>query len=134
MSLYGAIAETFRTGKEKIVQSLAIAAASATITTPFKAIDGVIVTNNIGVSPGITGSVIFTWTFAAATGIVTIFEQLEDFPTDWRDNPAAFAAYCRDHQAQSFMEYAEYPDVTALEVVKSLRVKGSLSDMLDQMQ
>lgn len=69
-----------------------------------------------------------------ATGITTIFEQLEGFPTDWRENPAAFAAFCRDHQAASFMEYAEYPDVTALEVVKALRVKASLSDMLDQMQ
>lgn len=73
MSLYNAIAETFRTGKEKIVQSLAIAAASATITTPYKSVDGVIVTNNIGVSPGIAGSIIFTWTFAAATGVVTVF-------------------------------------------------------------
>ena len=73
-------------------------------------------------------------TLFKATGIATIFEQLEGFPTDWRDNPAAFAAFCRDHQAPSFMEYAEYPAVTALEVVKSLRVKGSLSDMLDQMQ
>ncbi len=70
----------------------------------------------------------------AAVGIATIFEQLEGFPTDWRENPAAFAAYCREHQAPSFMEYAEYPDVTAQEVVKALRVKDSLSDMLDQMQ
>ena len=73
-------------------------------------------------------------TLFKATGIATIFEQLEGFPHDWRDNPAAFAAFCRDHQAPSFMEYAEYPAVTALEVVKSLRVKDSLSDMLDQMQ
>ena len=69
-----------------------------------------------------------------ATGIATIFEQLEDFPMDWRDNPAAFAKYCRDHQAQSFMEYAEYPGVTATEVKKALKVKDALSDMLDQMQ
>lgn len=69
-----------------------------------------------------------------ATGIATIFEQLEGFPADWRDNPAAFAAFCRDHQAASFMEYAEYPGVTAIEVVKALRMKDSFSDVLDQMQ
>lgn len=69
-----------------------------------------------------------------ATGITTIFEQLEGFPADWRENPAAFAAFCREHQAPSFMEYAEYPDVTSTEVIKALRVKGALSDMLDQMQ
>ena len=69
-----------------------------------------------------------------ATGITTIFEQLEGFPADWRENPAAFAAFCREHQAPSFMEYAEYPDVTSAEVIKALRVKGALSDMLDQMQ
>jgi hypothetical protein len=68
------------------------------------------------------------------TGVATIFEQLEDFPEDWRENPAAFAQYCRKHQAPSFMEYAEYPDVTASEVVKALKVKSALSDMLDQMQ
>jgi hypothetical protein len=73
-------------------------------------------------------------TLFKATGIATIFEQLEGFPADWRQNPGAFAAYCRDHQAPSFMEYAEYPDVSALEVVKSLQVRQSLSETLDQMQ
>jgi hypothetical protein len=32
------------------------------------------------------------------------------------------------------MEYAEYPDVTSMEVVKAVRVKNTLSEMLDQMQ
>jgi hypothetical protein len=32
------------------------------------------------------------------------------------------------------MEYAEYPNVTGVEVVKALKVKAALSDMLDQMQ
>lgn len=71
MSLYNAIAETFRTGKEKIVQSLAIAAASATITTPYKSVDGVLISLNVGVAPAITDSIFFTWTFSAGT--VTIF-------------------------------------------------------------
>ncbi|HKU43696.1 MAG TPA: hypothetical protein VJR89_36305 [Polyangiales bacterium] len=69
-----------------------------------------------------------------STGIATVFEQLDGFPTDWRENPAAFAQFCRDHQAHSFMEYAEYPDVTAVEVKKALTVKDGLSDVLDQLQ
>jgi hypothetical protein len=68
------------------------------------------------------------------TGIATIFEQLEGFPTDWKENPAAFAKFCREHQAPSFMEYAEYPDVTGVEVVKALHVKDALGEILDQMQ
>lgn len=68
------------------------------------------------------------------SGITTVFEQLEGFPPDWRENPAAFAKFAREHQAPSFMEYAEYPDATGVEVVKALKVKQALSDMLDQMQ
>ena len=68
------------------------------------------------------------------SGITTVFEQLEGFPKDWRENPAAFAKFAREHQANSFMEYAEYPDVTGVEVVKAVRVKNALSEMLDQMQ
>jgi hypothetical protein len=68
------------------------------------------------------------------SGVATVFEQLEGFPEDWRENPAAFATYCREHQASAFMEYAEYPDVTGVEVVKALKVKQALSEMLDQMQ
>src|SRR5499427_1276911 len=68
------------------------------------------------------------------SGIATVFEQLEGFPKDWRENPAAFAEFAREHQAPSFMEYAEYPDVTGVEIVKALKVRNALSDMLDQMQ
>ena len=68
------------------------------------------------------------------SGVATIFEQLEGFPEDWRENPAAFAKYCREHEAPSFMEYAEYPDVTGTEIVKALKVRSAMSDMLDQMQ
>jgi hypothetical protein len=32
------------------------------------------------------------------------------------------------------MEYGEYPGVTGVEVIKALKVKAALSDMLDQMQ
>jgi len=69
-----------------------------------------------------------------ATGITTIFEQLEGFPADWRDNPAAFAEFCRAHQAPSFMEYAQYPDISATEVVKAVTMKRALAEALDQLQ
>src|SRR5689334_12694182 len=68
------------------------------------------------------------------SGIVTVFEQLEGFPEDWRENPAAFAKFAREHQAPSFMEYAEYPNVTGVEVVKAAKLRRAFSDMLDQMQ
>ncbi|WP_438009566.1 hypothetical protein WME89_13330 [Sorangium sp. So ce321] len=67
-------------------------------------------------------------------GINTIFEQLEGFPADWKENPASFAKFAREHAAQPFMEYAEYPDATGVEVVKALKVKCALSAVLDQMQ
>jgi hypothetical protein len=46
------------------------------------------------------------------------------------------AASCSetDHQCPSFLEYAEYPYVSATEIKKALKVKASLSTMLDQMQ
>lgn len=67
-------------------------------------------------------------------GINTVFEYLVGFPEDWRENPAAFARFAREHQAVSFAEYAEYPNVTAVEVVKALKVKQGLSEVLDQLQ
>ena len=69
-----------------------------------------------------------------ATGVDTVFENLHGFPMDWRTNPAAFSKYVAEHQCPSFLEYGEYPYVTAEEVKKSLRVKSALSAMLDQMQ
>jgi hypothetical protein len=69
-----------------------------------------------------------------ATGIDTVFENLEDFPPDWKTNPAAFVKYVRDHHCPSFLEYGEYPYVTADEVKKALTIKDALAEMLDQMQ
>lgn len=40
----------------------------------------------------------------------------------------------RAHHCPSFLEYGEYPYVSADEVKKSLRVKHLFSQMLDQMQ
>jgi hypothetical protein len=69
-----------------------------------------------------------------ATGITTVFVNLEGWPEDWRTNLPAVIKFFRDHQRPSFLEYGEYPYVTADEVKKSLRVKTALSTMLDQMQ
>ena len=70
----------------------------------------------------------------SGSGVSTIFENLEGFPMDWKTNAPAFVKFVRDHQCPSFLEYGEYPYVTADEVKKALRVKGALSTMLDQMQ
>jgi len=69
-----------------------------------------------------------------ATGITTVFENLEGFPKDWKTNAPAFIKFVREHQCPSFLEYGEYPYATADEIKKALRVKASLSEMLDQMQ
>jgi hypothetical protein len=68
------------------------------------------------------------------SGISTVFENLEGFPLDWRTNVQAFVKFMREHQRPSFLEYGEYPYVSADEIKKALRVKSALSAMLDQMQ
>jgi hypothetical protein len=68
------------------------------------------------------------------SGVDTLFENLVGFPEDWRTNPNAFAKYVRDHQVESFMEYVEYPNVTAIEVIKALAMKHAFGEVLDQMQ
>jgi hypothetical protein len=68
------------------------------------------------------------------TGVDTVFENLDGFPADWKTNAPAFAKFVREHQCPSFLEYGEYPFVTADEIKKALKVKASLSAMLDQMQ
>ena len=52
----------------------------------------------------------------SAYGINTVFENLEGFPEDWKTNVPAFVKFVRDHQRPSFLEYAEYPYVTADEI------------------
>ena len=49
----------------------------------------------------------------SATGITTIFTKLEGFPEDWKTNAPAFVKFVRDHHHPSFLEYGEYPFVTA---------------------
>jgi hypothetical protein len=67
-------------------------------------------------------------------GLTTVFENLEDFPMDWKTNAPAFIKYVRDHHCPSFLEYGEYPYVTADEIKKALKLKAAFSEMLDQMQ
>ena len=68
------------------------------------------------------------------SGVDTAFENLEGFPEDWKTNPEAFVRFVREHQCPSFIEYGEYPYVTADEIKKALRIKNALSEMLDQLQ
>jgi hypothetical protein len=69
-----------------------------------------------------------------ATGVSTVFENLEGFPEDWRTNAPAFVKFVREHQCPSFLEYSEYPYVTADEIKKALKLKAKFSEMLDLMQ
>jgi len=68
------------------------------------------------------------------SGVNTVFENLDGFPEDWKTNPDAFVRFVRDHHCPSFMEYAEYPYVSADEIKKALQLKSSFEAMLDQMQ
>jgi hypothetical protein len=68
------------------------------------------------------------------TGITTVFVNLEGWPEDWKTNITAVTKFFRDHQRPSFLEYGEYPYVSADEVKKALALKAAFSTMLDQMQ
>ena len=67
-------------------------------------------------------------------GVNTVFENLEGFPEDWKTNVPAFVKFVREHQCPSFLEYGEYPYVTADEIKKALKLKAKFSEMLDLMQ
>jgi hypothetical protein len=70
----------------------------------------------------------------ASSGLNTVFENLEGFPKDWKTNSTAFIKFVREHQCPSFLEYGEYPFVSAEEIKKALKLKAAFSAMLDQMQ
>ena len=53
-------------------------------------------------------------------------EKIIDVQTSGDEKKPAFAEFAREHQTLSFMEYAEYPDVTGVEVVKAVKVKTAL--------
>jgi len=67
-------------------------------------------------------------------GLDTVFTNLEGFPEDWKSNPASFVTFVREHQCPSFLEYGEYPYVSADEIKKALELKATFSRMLDLMQ
>jgi hypothetical protein len=69
----------------------------------------------------------------SATGITTVFTNLEGSPRIGK-NPEAFINFVREHQVPSFLEYGEFPYVTADEIKKALRLKAAFSNMLDQMR
>ena len=69
-----------------------------------------------------------------STGITTVFVNLEGWPEDWKTNLPAVIKFFRDNQRPSFLEYGEYPYVSADEVKKALKLKAAFSAMLDQMQ
>ena len=68
------------------------------------------------------------------TGITTVFVNLEGWPEDWKTNVRAVITFFREHQCPSFLEYGEYPFVSAGEIKKALALKHTFSSMLDQMQ
>jgi hypothetical protein len=68
------------------------------------------------------------------TGINTVFMNLEGWPEDWLTNVPAVTRFFREHQCPSFLEYSEYPYVSADEIRKALKLKVAFSEMLDQMQ
>jgi hypothetical protein len=69
-----------------------------------------------------------------SSGINTVFMNLEGWPEDWKTNLPAVIKFFRDHQCPSFLEYGEYPYVTADEIKKALQLKAKFSEMLDLMQ
>lgn len=70
----------------------------------------------------------------AATGLSPAFENLEGFPEDWKSNTQGFIEFVRQHHYPPFLEYGEYPYVSAEEIKKALRLKDSFETMLNQMQ
>ena len=68
------------------------------------------------------------------TGVTTVFVNLEGFPDDWKTNIDAVTRFFREHQCPSFLEYGEYPYVSADEIKKALKLKAAFSNMLDEMQ
>ena len=66
--------------------------------------------------------------------IITVFENLVDFPEDWKTNPPAFVRFVRAHHVPSFLEYGEYPYVSADEIKQALRLKAAMTAAMDQLQ
>src|SRR5215213_11293003 len=65
------------------------------------------------------------------TGVTSVFTNLEGWPEDWKTNVPAVAKFFHEHQCPSFLEYGEYPYVSAGEVKQALKLKATFGDMLD---
>ena len=59
----------------------------------------------------------------SATGLDTVFENLEGFPKDWKTNPQGFVQFVRDHHWPSFMEYAEHSYISSGEIRAHWRLR-----------
>ena len=70
----------------------------------------------------------------SGSGLNTVFENLEGFPEDWKTNPEGFVRFVREHHRPSFLEYGEYPYVSADEIKKAINLKNAFTGMLDQLQ
>ena len=64
------------------------------------------------------------------TGVDTVFENLEGFPMDWKTNAPAFVKFVREHQCPSFLEYGEYPFVTATDTQRFSRLTVSATGLI----
>ena len=85
-------------------------------------------------TPTSTSTPRMPWRFSPATGLNTVFENLEGFPKDWKTNAGGVHQVRPRAQCPSFLEYGEYPYVSADEIKKALKLKAAFSNMLDQMQ
>ena len=53
----------------------------------------------------------------SATGITTVFTNLEGFPEDWKENPEAFVKFVREHHYPSFLEHSGIGRCHALQLL-----------------
>ena len=64
--------------------------------------------------------------------------NLDGFPEDWKENPKACVKFVQEYQCPSFLEYAEYPYVTADETRRRCGARRLLGharpDVLDRVQ
>ena len=74
------------------------------------------------------------WSCSASRASRPPLKTLKDSPRTGESVPEGFVQFVREHHVPSFLEYGEYPFVTADEVKKALTLKAAFSTMLDQMQ
>ena len=61
-----------------------------------------------------------------------MFTNLEGWPEDWKTNVPAVAKFFHEHQAPSFLEYGEYPYVSATEEEAGVRAFLAGADILEK--